>query len=531
MTTLPSLPGIPSTKLPVAPAQPKRTWSQYQEAIFQAAVKGAGNVVVEAVAGSGKTSTMVELFNRWQAAGNQTKRACFVCFNKSVATELERRVPAGIEAKTLHGMSFGAIRRAMPKCTKVDEHKLDDHARVVVDKQYPDTVQNAKNRQITQDLCRAYGLLKGTMTVLTDVLAITNTLAEYSIELDAVNEALPLFAELDRAMRADLSRLTYDEMLSFIVDHNIAMPKYSLVAVDECQDLNLLQIAIVGKMLAADGRLFAVGDSRQSLYMFRGADSNAMNRIRQQFKVPSENQLPLSITYRCPRAVVAAAQEFVPEIEAAPSAPEGTVERRADTVKAFNRTLDELEPGMMVVCHANAPLVTCALRLISERRRAKIKGRDIGKAIGKLAKDLLKKASNQSVASLARVVREYQHTQVEKLRAAHKDRQADTIEDKCETLLAVIDGAHSLNDVEARLEMLFSDTDDSSAVMFSSVHRAKGLEAETVVWLGPEITDWIEGKAKTEQAAIQCKNVRYVAITRAKSRLLIQPIPRPGEDG
>ena len=528
MTTLPSLPGIPSTKLPVAPAQPKRSWSHYQEAIFRAAVEGQGNVVVEACAGSGKTSTAIELFKRWQEAGNQTKRACFLCFNRAIAEELARRVPAGIEAKTLHGMSFGAIRRAMPKCSKVDEHKLDDHARAVVEKQYG--LQNTSNRQIIQDLCRAYGLLKGTMTVLTDVTAISNTLAEYSIELDAVNEALPLFAELDRVMRADLSRLTYDEMLSFIVDHSIAMPKYDLVVTDESQDFNLLQIAIIEKMVKSDGRLFSIGDSKQSLYMFRGADSNAMNRIRQQFKVPAENQLPLSITYRCPRAVVAAAQEFVPEIEAAPSAPEGVVERRADNVKAFNRTLDELEPGMMVVCHANAPLVTCALRLISERRRAKIKGRDIGKSIGKLAKDLLKKASNQSVASLARVVREYQHKQVEKLRAAHKDRQADTIEDKCETLLAVIDGAHSLNDVEARLEMLFSDTDDSSAVMFSSIHRSKGLEAETVVWLGPEITDWIEGKAKTEQARIQCKNVRYVAITRAKSRLIIQPIPKPGEE-
>ncbi len=529
MTTLPQFPGIPANKTPEAAPAAGRVYSRYQQAIFDCLTLGSGNVVIEAVAGSGKTTTIVETFKRWQAAGN-TGRAIFLCFNKSIAETLASRVPAGVETKTLHSASYGAIRRAFPKLGKVDEHKLDDHARDLVQKKFP-TYPPTAHRTIILDLCRSYGLLKGTMTDLTSPEAIIETLAEYSVELEDANTASTLLGDLDKVMREDKTRVTFDEMLSFVTDHDVPMPKYTLIALDESQDLNKLQIAIVGKMLAANGRLFSVGDSRQSCYGFRGADSAAMDRIRDAFRVPANNQLPLSITYRCPKAVVRYAQQFVAHIEAADSAPEGSVVERQGTLKAFTQTLMELEPGNMVCCRANAPLVSCALKLIANHRRARIKGRDIGKAIGKLAKDLLKKASDQDVTTLARLAEEYCRKQSEKLRAARKDRQADQVEDKCETLLAVIDGAHSIQEVEDRLETLFSDNADRGAVMFSSIHRAKGLEAETVVWLGPEISDWILDKCKTDAARQQEENLKYICITRAQHTLIVQPLPpRKGEE-
>lgn len=762
-----------------------------------------------------------------------------MAFNRSIADELARRVPAGVEAKTLHSASYSAIRRAFPKLGKVDEHKLDDHARDLVEKKFSGYSSSA-HRTIILDLCRSYGLLKGTMTDLTNPEAVIETLAEYSIELEDANTASMLLGDLDKSMRDDQTRITFDEMLSFTVDHNVSMPKYSLLAVDECfvketpvlladgsskmigeivdkqlsvkvlsynektgkqeskkvinwkkviskkpmvritvqqiakgrdgralglirsrqflgrrilvctqdhrvfvqgkwveagklkagdvvqvedssprdssynhqykhgavgkdnirkslatrqaimprpignpagpiqrhgngrglthpqqvlldalgdgweaeysvptggrtadrptcykidianplckvaievdgpahqshkvqakdrkkevflkkygwrvyrfknldalrnaeeiaatmpvcpvdgqvidvipyeiddsyvydltvednhnyyahgilvhncQDLNRLQITLVGRMMAAGARLFAVGDSRQSCYGFRGADSAAMDRIRGEFKVPKQNQLPLSITYRCPKAVVRFAQQFVPHIEASDSAPEGSVEHRPATDAAFTETLLALVPGDMAVCRANAPLVSCALKLIANHRRARIKGRDIGKAIGRLAKELLKKASDQTVLTLARVVEEYGRKQSEKLHAARKDRQADQIEDKCETLLAVIAGAQSLEEVQERLDTLFSDNHEAGAVMFSSIHRAKGHEAETVVWIGPEISGWIEKKCKTDSARTQELNLRYICITRAQKTLILQPMPAKSAAG
>ncbi len=269
-----------------------------------------------------------------------------------------------------------------------------------------------------------------------------------------------------------------------------------------------------------------MGDPWQAIYGFRGADSEAMARIRADFKVPATNALPLSITYRCPRAVVAMAQKYVPHLQAAPNAQEGEVIECADTQAAFDATMKAMQPGDMGICRANAPLISCALALISEGRRAQIKGRDIGLSITKLMRDLLKKTSAQTVNSLTSACAQYQATQVEKLRMARKDSQAASVEDRCETLLAILNGAEDLEEVDSRIERLFSDSDGQGSVVFSSIHKAKGLEANTVVWIGPEITEWITKKIKTEAGRQQESNLCYVAITRAIETLIIQPLPR-----
>ena len=77
-------------------------WSTQQKAVFEAVEKMSGSLQVEAVAGSGKTTTIVEAMNYIPKG----KTAIFVAFNKAIATELSTKVPAGIEAKTLHAIGW-----------------------------------------------------------------------------------------------------------------------------------------------------------------------------------------------------------------------------------------------------------------------------------------------------------------------------------------------------------------------------------------------------------------------------------------
>ncbi len=523
--TLPQLPGIPTATAPTATPR-ARSWSEYQEAIFATFLAGQGNVVVEAVAGSGKTTTMVEGIRRWMGA-NRGKRAIFVAFNKGIADELARKVPFGCDAKTLHSACFGAIKRRFGN-VQLDNYKLDDTAKGVMERARVDRGDRAK---CASDLKRAYGILKGTMTDVGDAAKCGEVLAAYDVTLDMPALSLPLLGQLDADMRANTTRITFDEMLSFVIDHEIAPFAYDLVCVDESQDMNLMQISILGRMVKPGGRFVAVGDSFQAIYGFRGADSEAMARIRSDFGVSAENELPLSITYRCPRAAVARAQQYVPHIQAAPNAIEGEVIEREATQAAFDACMQSLKPGDMGLCRANAPLIACALALISEGRRAQIKGRDIGLSIIKLMKDLLKKTSAQTVNALSVAVVEHQTFQVEKLRLQRKDAQANSVEDRCETLLAILRGADSLEEVDARIERLFSDSDGQGAVVFSSIHKSKGLEADKVVWIGPEITGWILNKVKTASGKQQEMNLCYVAITRAIKTLIIQPLPAREKEG
>ena len=235
--------------------------------------------------------------------------------------------------------------------------------------------------------------------------------------------------------------------------------------------------------------------------------------------------LPLSVTYRCQRAIVRLAQEYVPTIEAAPHAAEGEVVQRQGTPEHTAQTVADMLPGTMVVCRANAPLVGQALKLIREGRRAVVKGRDIGKAVVKLYNDCMKRYQPSAINECIAVVAEHCQLQADKLRAARKDTQADGLVDRGDTLIAILQASADFGDVASRCEALFSDVTTTGAVTFSSIHKSKGLEADRVVWLYPEIGEFLKSKSKNADAKAQEDNLSYIAITRAKSLLIIQAQP------
>jgi superfamily I DNA/RNA helicase len=526
MSLLQPLRDVTSTPAPTAPA---RVYSPYQEAIFRAFVEGAGNLVVEAVAGSGKTTTLVEALHRWQQVpANTHKRALFCAFNKSIAEELSRRVPRGVDAKTLHGLCFGAVSRRF-RGIKVEGRKLHAVAELVVRATFSANAvapQTELVNAVAGDLIKAYGLLRGTMTNLTDASLVAETISNYGITLDQPGLAIPMFAELDQVMKSDVGQLTFDEMLTFPVDHALSLPKYDLICVDEAQDLNRLQIELLKRALAPEGRLVAVADSRQAIYLFRGADARAVERIKEEFNVSAGNCLPLSITYRCPKSVVALVQAWVPHIQAADNAPEGMViEKEA---KQLGATLLGLMAGDMVVCRVNAPLVGCALRLIAAGKKAVVRGRDIGKTVAKLATKLAKRLGDGQVEELVERISTYCSVETGKLMKAHKDAQAQQIEDQCETLMALLRDVVRISELHQRIDALFSD--DSVGVIFSSIHKAKGLEARTVVWLAPEKNDAMMYRARNEAAMLQESNLKYVAGSRAMETLILQPMPEREKD-
>src|ERR1019366_3050324 len=85
---------------------------------------------------------------------------------------------------------------------------------------------------------------------------------------------------------------------------------FPLVKVDEVQDLNPVNHALLDKLVKQ--RLIAVGDPWQSIYGFRGAMQSGMATLAAKFATTPTN---LSISFRCPRAVVEAARWRVPHFK------------------------------------------------------------------------------------------------------------------------------------------------------------------------------------------------------------------------
>ena len=81
-----------------------------------------------------------------------------------------------------------------------------------------------------------------------------------------------------------------------------------LLLVDEFQDTDPLQVALVKAICNNEhlrGKLFVVGDYKQSIYRFRGADPHVFRHLRDE--LPAAGRLPLSLNFRSQPAVL----EFV----------------------------------------------------------------------------------------------------------------------------------------------------------------------------------------------------------------------------
>jgi len=271
--------------------------------------------------------------------------------------------------------------------------------------------------------------------------------------------------------------------------------------VHNCQDLNPAQIEIIKRVLKPDGCMIAVGDRFQSIYGFRGADSEAIPNI---IDAMGAEVLPLSITYRCPLSHVRVAQTFVPEIEAAPHAEEGILKEIN-----FEQMLDTIAPGDMALCRYNAPLVKPAFALLKEGVKVTIKGRDIGAGLV----TLIKKLKPINIEDLIDKLGVWRSKEIKKARA--KNKSIESIEDKVDVIFAFVDNVKDVPELIRFIFALFSDK--NAAIVFSSIHKAKGLEADNVFVIQPQLMpSKYAVKAWENQQELNCQ---YVAYTRAKKSL------------
>jgi DNA helicase-2/ATP-dependent DNA helicase PcrA len=275
------------------------------------------------------------------------------------------------------------------------------------------------------------------------------------------------------------------------------LPQYDYVFVDEAQDLNKAQINMSLNSVTAKGRILTVGDTNQAIYGFRGADSAAIPNIISRL---NSKILPLSITYRCAKAIVELAQTVVPELEASPTAEDGLVVSCDDT-----KMLQDVRPGDFILSRTNAPLMGYCLNLLKAGVRANIQGKDLGKNFIYM----IKKSEADSVNGFLDWLDNWCGTEVARLTA--KNRDSSFITDKRDCFLALCEGTNDLNQVRNNIKALFhEDKDTNDRVILSTTHKAKGLERDRVFMLA---NTYKKGKSVEES------NLYYVAVTRAKKSL------------
>jgi superfamily I DNA/RNA helicase len=478
-------------------------FSPYQKDLFAAIETQTGHIMVNATAGSGKTFSLLECMKR--SKGN----SIFVAFNKAIAVELGNRVPSHVTASTLHSFGLKAIIKNNG-FTRVDNKKLSKIMQNVPAVSFlqgmtgPEKAEVFRKRQMVTDLISIW---KNTLIDYKDDKQVSEAADHYSVNYDPAILGVAR-SIMDKSI-ANKRFVDFDDMIYLPVAGNYTLPTFDNVFVDECQDLNRSQIEMILRMVKKpNGRIVAVGDPKQSIYGFRGADTDAMPRIKE---VLCAKELPLSVCYRCPTSHIELAKEIVPWIEPSPDAKEGTVEKI--TPDQFIETVDGNDEPL-VLCRTNAPMISYALRLIKAGKKAHVRGSDIGNYL----RGIIIGFNTSSIAELNGKIDEWENAQLEYLEKRWASTAIrETICDYSDVMREFAKQSANPYDVVTNIDRLFSD--EKTGTIFSSCHKAKGLEAETVYIIRPDLMPLIR-KDQKEWELDQEMNIKYVALTRSKDRLV-----------
>jgi superfamily I DNA/RNA helicase len=478
-----------------------------QERIFLFVKKRPENVLIKAYAGAGKTSTIVEAVKLLP----KDKNIIFLAFNKHIQEELKAKLPEHVRCYTTYGLGTSAIKRKYGDKIQFDEFKID---KIILKK--------SKQWKLHEDFKSDEAILvyQDSLKKLVNLCRLTLTLKpeyvpyvaeRYDININKPNDIKRVLKVLDEAT-TDRSSFDYTDMIYLpAVDKSIWMFPQDYVFVDEVQDLNRCQIKIIEKILKRDkisdkitGRLITVGDFFQGIYGFNAADEKSFEWFE---KYPNTKTLPLSVSFRCSKNVIKKAQEIVPDIKALDEAPDGIVRE--------GNVLEEAESGDFILCRTTMPLVKLFFEFLTKGKKAIIKGSDIGIHLI----ELIGKINN-----IPRLVSFWDN----ELAQYRKDLKANgvinpnehtgyvTLEDKVNVLLFLAKLSDSVADLKNKIKTIF--TDEIQGICLSTVHKIKGLEANRVFIIRPDLLPMQNTKKGWQ--VIQEKNLEYVAYTRAKLELI-----------
>lgn len=296
-------------------------------------------------------------------------------------------------------------------------------------------------------------------------------------------------ATIESLSQAMGGKIDYSDQILMPTVFPASFPQYPLVMIDEAQDLSELNHAMLSKLVKK--RLIAVGDPNQAIYGFRGAHENSMSLLKERFDM---HELGLSISFRCPVAVVKEAQWRAPHMRWPDWAKPGEVRSLTDW------GVETLPETAAIICRNNAPLFSMAIRLLSNGRYPELIGNDIGKLLLKWLKDLGKPDDKREAVLDA--IDKWEEAKAKKSRVPAK------VADQAECLRVFARQGEDLAGAIAYAEHVMNA---HGPIQLMTGHKSKGLEFDTVFLLDKHLVKVGQG---------QEDNLLYVMQTRAKNELI-----------
>lgn len=482
----------PNLPMHEAPQSDAPTPTPEQQAIVTAFTSTNDNLLISALAGAAKTTTLVLLANAKPSVAMLS-----LAFNKRIAVEMQKRLPSTCVAKTLNALGHSAwAKRINKRFLNVDDKKTYRLVRAIIDEiKDKDEKSQAfsKMAEIMRnvDFGKSAGYIPNAYHTAANMRPLMQD-EEFFAHLDEEPEnwekEIIIEASVRSLKEAWEGIIDFSDQLLMPTVFDASFVQYPITLVDEAQDLSQLNHAMLHKIVGKK-RIIAVGDECQSIYGFRGAHENSMRLLQQEFDM---KEYILSISFRCPIAVVEAARWRAPHMQFPTWAKPGVVKSLALW------TEEDVPENAVILCRNNAPLFSMAIRLIKSKRYPELVGNDIGKALLKTLRSLGSESMNQeeTIAS----IETWRKTKMAKAR--NKDKVTDQA--ACLRIFAV--QGRTLGEAIAYCESLLSR---AGPIKLMTGHKSKGLEFDNVFFLDEDLI----GEDQ------QDRNLKYVIQTRAKETL------------
>jgi len=537
-----------------------------QKRIFQFVEQEGGHGIIDAVAGAGKTTTIMEC-----AKFVKDKSTILFCaFNNSIAAEIARKFHKlglnEVTVKTIHALGRQIIQdnNSSGQPINLEENKyrellrskeIQEQLKPLFEKilkingleidEFDDRRNFAANNLVNKINSRLVEINQKFRATLTkeEVTEFENLVIHFGIfneieigkknfkdEIKEYFECHKILLEAGNLLSKRTMVIDYTDMLYLPYKWNLQpVRKYEFLFIDECQDLSKAQFAVAAKYGKKGGRILAVGDPSQSIYGFTGADINSFNRVKEYTQA---NQLPLTTCFRCPKKVVDLAKTIRTDIVGSKE-DEGIVYSIL-----FEDVVNSAKPGDLIISRLRAPIVLLVFSFIDKNIKVQIHEDEVREIINEIKNIFKQNELNQIISSLLYGFDDLKTEVMNRwnwIIQKNSERITDSternvyIENEKKYLKKKLDFLHkkyeqwkndcdTLNDILKRIKDYISATDN--AIKLSTIHRAKGLENTRVFILNYDELPFFRLQQK-EWERIQEINLKYVAITRALSELYL----------
>lgn len=505
-------------------------FTQEQNNIFQYAKTGILNILVEAVAGAGKTTTLIESVKQiLEFKGD--KKILLLAHNKSTRDTLKSKLQTKVGDKsknvlvcTLHGLAWRLFTENYNKIPEINDNKYRDYIAQNMDTIGSDSYKSLNGNSKMIYRANLIQLINISRHYLKGGEKEIKKLAK-KLNIDIIADECHAVANILRWGRENIDVVDFQDLLYFPSVLGYKSKKYlsDYIFLDEAQDASLAQQYVITCCMARHSRLIAFGDTDQTINSWCGSDIEALNNIKDNennllidFRRKAET-FPLSTNYRCGKKIIEYAKQFSEKngqngIKPRPDAQDGSVN--------FNVRLSEIKNHDMVLCRNSAPLMQLYRRLVSDGQKVYFRGEELGQTLVNTVNEITGETIPEIIFNLKRrLIAWWEFLTIESGLDPRETMTHPIIISNFDTLKTLEELPKNIiyrKDLELFVADIFKD-EGQDGIQLSTIHRAKGLEADNVFIICPSLIP--SRLSQTEDELAEERRLQYVMCTRPKDSL------------